>query len=57
MAGTGWTVLVSDGTYLIDAITSIKLKSNMTFRMPKGTLRKALPNSKEGHNIHRQANG
>ena len=51
VARTGGTVLVPDGTYLIDAITSIKLKSNMTLRMSKGTILKALPNGKEGYNI------
>ncbi|MEI6069852.1 MAG: glycosyl hydrolase family 28-related protein [Methylococcaceae bacterium] len=51
VAGTGGTVLVPDGTYLIDAVTSIKLKSAMTLRMSKGTQLKALPNGKEGYSI------
>ena len=51
VAGTSGTVLVPDGTYLIDAIASIKLKSDMTFRMSKGTLLKVLPNGKNGYNI------
>jgi len=51
VAGTGGTVLVPDGTYLIDAITSIQIKSDMTLQMSKDTLLKALPNSKDGYNI------
>ena len=51
VAGSGGTVLVPDGTYLIDAITSVKIKSDITFRMSKGTILKALPNGKDGYNI------
>ncbi|MEI6069969.1 MAG: glycosyl hydrolase family 28-related protein [Methylococcaceae bacterium] len=51
VAGTGGTVLVPEGTYLIDAIASIKLKSAMTLRMSKGTLLKALPNGKTHYGI------
>jgi polygalacturonase len=51
VAGTGGTVLVPDGAYLIDAITSINIKSDMTLRMSKGTILKALPNGKTGYKI------
>lgn len=50
-AGTGGTVLVPDGTYMIDAITSIQIKSNMTLRMSGGTILKALPNGKDNYSI------
>lgn len=51
VGGTGGTVLVPDGTYIINAITSIKIKSDMTFRMSKGTVLKALPNGKTNYSI------
>ncbi|WP_432745509.1 right-handed parallel beta-helix repeat-containing protein [Methylobacter sp. G7] len=51
VAGTGGTVLVPDGTYMIDAITGIQIKSDMTFRMSRGTILKALPNKKDHYNI------
>ena len=51
VGGTGGTVLVPDGTYMIDAITSLNLKSNMTFRMANGAVLKAIPNANEGYSI------
>lgn len=49
--GTGGTVLIPDGTYMINAITSISIKSKMTFSMSKETTLKAIPNKKEVFNI------
>jgi len=51
VAGTGGTVLVPDGVYMINAITSIRIKSNMTLRLSKGTILKALPNGKASYNM------
>ena len=49
--GTGGTVLVPDGTYMIDAITRIQIKNNMTLRMSRGTILKAIPNGKDNYSI------
>ena len=51
VTGTGGTVQVPKGTYMIDAITSIKLKSDMTLRLSMDAILKALPNAKEGYSI------
>jgi parallel beta-helix repeat protein len=51
VVGTGGTVLIPSGIYMIDAITSIKIKSDMTLRMSNGTILKALPNDKSNYNI------
>jgi len=51
VAGTGGTVLIPAGTYLINAITSLNLKSNMTLKMKKGAILKAIPNSNIRYNI------
>jgi Pectate lyase superfamily protein len=48
VGGTGGTVYVPDGTYRIDAVTSLNLKSNMTFRMMYGAILKAIPNNNGG---------
>jgi len=47
VAGTGGTVLVPDGIYMIDAVSNwgINLKSNMTLSMTSGAILKAIPNS------------
>lgn len=39
------------GTYLIDALKSIRLKSNITVRFEDGTVLKALPNASEGYQL------
>ena len=39
----GGTVLVPNGTYMIDALTSVLLQSNMTFRLESGAVLKAKP--------------
>ncbi len=51
VAGTGGTVLVPEGTYMVDAVTSIYLKSNMTFRMTNATILHAIPNSEVVYSI------
>jgi hypothetical protein len=51
VAGTGGTVLVPDGTYMVDATVSINLKSKMTFRMSSGAVLKAIPNNKDSYRI------
>jgi parallel beta-helix repeat protein len=45
VGGTGGTVSVPDGSYMINALTGVQLKSNMTFQMSVGATLKALPNS------------
>ncbi len=44
VGGTGGTVLVPAGTYMIDALDSVDLKSSMTFKMDSGAVLKAMPN-------------
>jgi len=51
VAGSGGTVNVPAGTYMIDAETSVQLKSKMTFRMAAGTKLKAKPNDLENSAI------
>ncbi len=50
-AGTGGTVRVPGGTYLIDAVTSILLKSNLTFSMAPDAVLKAIPNGATNYAI------
>jgi len=55
VAGTGGTLLVPDGTYMINAILNsnkgLILRSNMTFRMSSGAVLKAITNSSPGYAI------
>lgn len=51
VGGTGGTVLVPDGTYMIDAVASIELRSNMTFRMASNAVLKAMPNGDDHYDI------
>ncbi|MDD5322269.1 MAG: right-handed parallel beta-helix repeat-containing protein [Methylococcales bacterium] len=51
VGGTGGTVFVPAGTYMIDALTSVKLKSNMTFKMDSGAVLKAIPNASSTYAI------
>jgi len=51
VGGTGGTVLVPNGTYMIDALTSVKLKSNMTFKMEAGAVLEAIPNAAGAYSI------
>ena len=49
VAGTGGTVTVPDGTYMVNVLasgsTGIRLGNNMTFSMAPGAVLKAIPNS------------
>ena len=47
VGGTKGTVLVPDGTYMVDAASerSLKLKSDMTLRLSDGATLKAIPNA------------
>ena len=49
----GGTVLVPDGTYIVDATKRIHLKSNITFHMSKNTVLKAMANSSDSYDILR----
>ena len=51
IAGTGGTLLLPKGTYMINAITHLLLKSNMTFYMEKGVTLKAMPNNRKNYGI------
>jgi len=46
IAGTGGTVLVPDGTYMVDTVgkNRLALKSNMTLKLAGGATLKAIPN-------------
>ena len=50
VAGSGGTVLVPSGIYMINAVTSLKLGNKMTFRMYNATL-KAITNNANGYAI------
>ncbi|MCK9413270.1 MAG: right-handed parallel beta-helix repeat-containing protein [Prolixibacteraceae bacterium] len=51
VAGTGGTVLVPAGTYMVDALVSVNLGSNMTFKMESGAVLKAIPNDTGTYNM------
>ena len=51
VAGTGGTVLVPAGTYMVNALVSVLLKSNMTFKMETGAVIKAIPNGAASYGI------
>ncbi len=51
VAGSGGIVLIPGGTYLIDAVTHLKPKSDMTLKMEQGAVLKAMPNNKENYGI------
>jgi len=55
VAGTGGTLLVPDGTYMINAILNsnkgLILRSNMTLRMSSGAVLKAITNGSPGYAI------
>jgi chitodextrinase len=53
VAGSGGTVLVPDGTYMIDAVKRLFLKSNMTFRMTSGAIMKAMPTANPRYSLLR----
>jgi hypothetical protein len=53
IAGTGGTVLVPDGTYLVDAASKkrLKLKSDMTLKLADGATLKAIPTHEKKYSI------
>jgi polygalacturonase len=53
VAGSGGTVLVPDGVYLVDAVGKhrLKLKSRMTLSLAPGATLKAKPNDAEGYAV------
>lgn len=51
ISGTGGTVFIPKGVYMINANKHILLKSNMTFFMDKGAVLKAIPNGSENFGI------
>jgi parallel beta-helix repeat protein len=51
VAGSGGTVSIPDGTYLIDAVTSLKLKSNMTLSLSGNAYLKAIPTNHDNYSI------
>jgi parallel beta-helix repeat protein len=53
VANSGGTVLIPDGVYMIDAITSLYPKSNMTLSLTSGAVLKAIPNNSENYDIIR----
>ena len=51
VAGTGGTVSVPKGVYLVDALVSVRLKSDMTLAMAPGAVLKAMPNGSPNSSI------
>lgn len=55
VAGTGGTVLVPDGTYMVNAVaqsgTGIRLKSSMTMSLSSGAVLKAIPNAAQNYAV------
>ncbi len=51
MARTGGTVLVPDGTYMINALVGISIRDDMTLRLSDGATLKAIPNASDRYNI------
>ena len=53
IAGTGGTVFVPNGTYMIEAVGEkrLTLKSDMTLKLSKGATLKAIPNNSEHYSV------
>jgi len=53
IAGTGGTVLVPDGIYMVNAVgkNRLTLKSNMTLKLTPGATLKAIPNNSKHYSI------
>jgi len=47
----GGTVRVPAGTYLINALTSVRINKSLTFKMEPGAILKAKPNASGGYNV------
>lgn len=50
-ASSKGTVLIPDGTYMIDALTSVNVASNVTLKLSSGATLKAFPNSSENYSV------
>lgn len=53
VSGTGGTVLVPEGNYMIDAVTGVDIGSDMNFALAKGAVLRAIPNDKENYSVLR----
>lgn len=53
MAGTGGTVRIPAGTYRVDALVSLQLRSRMTLALDSGAVLAAIPNSADNYTILR----
>jgi parallel beta-helix repeat protein len=51
IAGTGGTVLVPAGIFLIDALKGVQLKSKMTLRLAAGATLRAAPNDQTNYEV------
>jgi hypothetical protein len=51
VGGTGGTVLVPAGTYMVNVAVSVVLKSNMTLKLDAGATLKAIPTALGGYDI------
>ncbi len=51
VSGTGGTVIIPGGVYVIDAVTGLKLGSHMTLRLDAQAVLKAMPNNKPQFSI------
>jgi len=53
IAGTGGTVLVPNGTYMVDAVgkNRVAFKSDMTLKLSEGAALKAMPNDSERYAV------
>ena len=47
----GGTVWIPEGTYLIDAVTRLKMRNNVTLKMEDDTILKAIPNSSKHYDV------
>jgi parallel beta-helix repeat protein len=56
VAISGGTVYVPDGTFMIDAIKRIMMKSNVTLKMSSGTVLKAIANNRQIYDVIRVEN-
>jgi hypothetical protein len=50
-AASGGTVYIPDGTYMINALTSLQMKSNMTLMLSPNAILQAIPNSSGNYAI------
>jgi Pectate lyase superfamily protein/Right handed beta helix region len=54
VGGTGGTVLVPSGTYMVDAVKKkrrVSLRSDMTLKLAKGAILKAIPNDSRKYSV------